>query len=479
MRFYPLFADLQKRPVLVVGGGSVAARKIETLLAAGADVSIGAPVLNAELRALEQQGRLRHLPGNYQSSWLDDRILVIAASNDVSVNRQVSLDAQARGMLVNVVDNPQLCNFIVPAIVDRSPIIIAISSGGTAPVLARMLRERFEILLDHSVGRLALLAERARVAVRARFKTVTQRRRFWEALLVGPVATAVAAGRDQRAEQLLETALKNADTKINVGRVALVGAGPGDPGLLTIRALRCLQEADVILHDRLVSHEVLDLARRDAERIETGKESGTHHTTQACINELLVEHARAGKRVVRLKGGDSFIFGRGGEELEYLRAHDIDYEVVPGITAAAACAAYAGIPLTHRDHAQSLRLVTAHCQGSLDTLDWRALAQEKQTLAVYMGVTRLDTLREKLIAHGRSADTPFALIENGSRPEQRVISGSLGQLDRIAIQHQVRSPTMLIIGEVAAFATRLAWFGAPVIDGDATMGSVTLLAHAA
>jgi len=479
MRFYPLFADLQKRPVLVVGGGSVAARKIETLLAAGADVSIGAPVLNAELRALEQQGRLRHLPGNYQSSWLDDRILVIAASNDVSVNRQVSLDAQARGMLVNVVDNPQLCNFIVPAIVDRSPIIIAISSGGTAPVLARMLRERFEILLDHSVGRLALLAERARVAVRARFKTVTQRRRFWEALLVGPVATAVAAGRDQRAEQLLETALKNADTTINVGRVALVGAGPGDPGLLTIRALRCLQEADVILHDRLVSHEVLDLARRDAERIVTGKESGTHHTTQACINELLVEHARAGKRVVRLKGGDSFIFGRGGEELEYLRAHDIDYEVVPGITAAAACAAYAGIPLTHRDHAQSLRLVTAHCQGSLDTLDWRALAQEKQTLAVYMGVTRLDTLREKLIAHGRSADTPFALIENGSRPEQRVISGSLGQLDRIAIQHQVRSPTMLIIGEVAAFATRLAWFGAPVIDGDAAAESVTILAHAA
>jgi len=274
MRFYPLFADLQKRPVLIVGGGSVAARKAETLLAAGADVSIGAPELNAELRALEQQGRLRYLSGNYQSSWLEDRILVIAASNDVSVNRQVSLDAQARGMLVNVVDNPQLCNFIVPAIVDRSPIIVAISSGGAAPVLARMLRERFEMLLDHSVGRLALLAERARVAVRARFKTVTQRRRFWEALLIGPVATAVAAGRDQRAEQLLDAALEHADAASNVGHVALVGAGPGDPGLLTIRALRCLQEADVILHDRLVSHEVLDLARRDAERIETGKESG-------------------------------------------------------------------------------------------------------------------------------------------------------------------------------------------------------------
>ncbi|QBB70011.1 uroporphyrinogen-III C-methyltransferase [Pseudolysobacter antarcticus] len=479
MRFYPLFADLQKRHVLVVGGGSVAARKAETLLAAGADVSIGAPELNAELRALEQQGRLRYLPGDYQSSWLDDRVLVIAASNDSAVNRRVSLDAHARGILVNVVDNPQLCNFIVPAIVDRSPIMIAISSGGAAPVLARMLRERFEILLDHSVGKLALLAERARVAVRARFDTVTQRRRFWEALLVGPVATAVAAGRDQHAEQLLDSALKNADATINIGRVALVGAGPGDPGLLTIRALRCLQEADVILHDRLVSREVLDLARRDAERIQTGKESGTHHTTQGRINELLVEHARAGKRVVRLKGGDSFIFGRGGEELEYLHAHDIDYEVVPGITAAAACAAYAGIPLTHRDHAQSLRLVTAHCQSSLDTLDWRALAQEKQTLAVYMGVARLETLREKLIAHGRGADTPFALIENGSRPDQRVISGSLGQLDLIAQRHQVRSPAMLIIGEVAAFATQLAWFGAPVIDGDASVENVTLLAHAA
>ncbi len=479
MRFYPLFADLQNRRVLVVGGGSVAARKAETLLAAGADVSIGAPELNAELRALEQQGRLQHLSGNYQSSWLDDRILVIAASNDSAVNRQVSLDAHARGMLVNVVDNPQLCNFIVPAIVDRSPIMIAISSGGAAPVLARMLRERFEILLDHSVGKLALLAERARVAVRARFATVSQRRRFWEALLVGPVATAVAAGRDQRAEQLLDSALKNADVTINIGRVALVGAGPGDPGLLTIRALRCLQQADVILHDRLVSREVLDLARRDAERIETGKESGTHHTTQERINELLVEHARAGKRVVRLKGGDSLIFGRGGEELEYLRAHNIDYEVVPGITAAAACAAYAGIPLTHRDHAQSLRLVTALSQSSLDTLDWRALAQEKQTLAVYMGVARLEMLREKLIAHGRSADTPFALIENGSRPEQRVISGSLGQLDLIAHQHQVRSPAMLIIGEVAAFATQLAWFGAPVIDGDTGVENVTLLAHAA
>ena len=244
------------------------------------------------------------------------------------------------------------------------------------------------------------------------------------------------------------------------GSVVLVGAGPGDPGLLTLKALRALNEADVILHDRLVSTEVLDLARRDAERIEVGKQAGQHFTTQERIHALLLEHARAGRRVVRLKGGDPFIFGRGGEELEFLRKHDIPYEVVPGITAAIACAAYAGIPLTHRDHAQWVRFVTAHCGASLDTLDWHALAQERQTLAVYMGVAELESLRTRLVAHGRAADTPFALIENGSRPEQRVITGTLGELPERARAHAVRSPALLILGKVAAVAESLHWFGA-------------------
>lgn len=245
-----------------------------------------------------------------------------------------------------------------------------------------------------------------------------------------------------------------------IGSVALVGAGPGDPGLLTLRALRLLETADVILHDRLVSDEVLQLANRDAERISVGKEPGDHRTMQERINALLVEHARAGKRVVRLKGGDPFVFGRGGEELEVLRAHGIDYEVVPGITAALACAAYAGVPLTHRDHAQSLRLVTAHCKASLDTLDWPALAQERQTLAVYMGASMLDTLQARLIAHGRDAATPFALVENGSRSDQRVVTGTLSQLAARAQLHDVRAPALLIVGEVAAFADTLHWFAA-------------------
>jgi uroporphyrin-III C-methyltransferase/precorrin-2 dehydrogenase/sirohydrochlorin ferrochelatase len=263
-----------------------------------------------------------------------------------------------------------------------------------------------------------------------------------------------------RAEKALEDALAVAPTSTSSGRVALVGAGPGDPGLLTLRALRLLNQADVILHDRLVSAQVLNLARRDADFIEVGKESGQHHTTQERIHVLMLEHAHAGKRVVRLKGGDPFVFGRGGEELEFLRLHDIPFEVVPGITAALACAAYSGIPLTHREHAQSVRFVTAHAKDSLDTVDWRALAQERQTLVVYMGVAGLDEFRARLLANGRAASTPFALIENGSRPEQRVVLGTLADLPERARAESVRSPALLILGEVAALAERLHWFGA-------------------
>jgi uroporphyrin-III C-methyltransferase/precorrin-2 dehydrogenase/sirohydrochlorin ferrochelatase len=274
------------------------------------------------------------------------------------------------------------------------------------------------------------------------------------------VATLLRQGQPKEALEAAEDALATASINSS-GSVVLVGAGPGDPGLLTLRALRALNEADVILHDRLVSPDVLELARRDAERIEVGKQAGNHHTTQDGIHALLLEHTRAGKRVVRLKGGDPFVFGRGGEELEFLRAHDIPYEVVPGITAAVACAAYAGVPLTHRDYAQSVRFVTAHCQSSLDTLDWVALAQERQTLAVYMGVAQLGSLQTRLIQHGRAASTPFALIENGSRADQRVVTGTLAQLAERAAVHGVRSPALLILGEVAALASSLAWFGQP------------------
>jgi uroporphyrin-III C-methyltransferase/precorrin-2 dehydrogenase/sirohydrochlorin ferrochelatase len=332
-------------------------------------------------------------------------------------------------------------------------------------MLARHLREKLETELDESVGPLATLLLRERARIRQRHPRLPERRRFFESLITGPVAERFRAGDADGARAAFEAALAEAPASRDIGSVALVGAGPGDPGLLTLRALRLLNQADVILHDRLVGPGVLALARRDAEFIEVGKQAANHHVSQDGIHALMLEHARAGRRVVRLKGGDPYVFGRGGEELEFLHAHGIAFEVVPGVTAALACAAYAGVPLTHRDHAQSVRFVTAHCRDSLDTLDWRALAQEKQTLAVYMGVAGLAAFRDRLLAHGRAATTPFALVENGSRPEQRVVVGPLADLPALAARHAVQSPALLILGEVAALATRLHWFGAaPLTD---------------
>ncbi|HEY6940171.1 siroheme synthase CysG [Dokdonella sp.] len=468
MPLYPIFADLRHRAVLVVGGGAVAARKIDGLLRAGARVTVGAPALEPGLAALVTRGRIRHRDGPYVDAWLDgerdggaDRCwLVVVATDDLALNRRVARAAERRRMLANVVDDAELSTFHVPAVVDRAPLQIAISSGGAAPMLARLLRERLETLLDAALGPLATLAARYRARIRARHRDPGARRRFYSTLFGGAVADLLRKGQPALAESALEAAL-SAATVPQTGSVALVGAGPGDPGLLTLKALRALNEADVILHDRLVGAGVLALARRDALLVDVGKGGGARSTAQERIHGLLLEHARAGRRVVRLKGGDPFVFGRGGEELEFLRAHGVPYEVVPGITAALACAAYAGVPLTHRDRAQSVRFVTAHCRDSLDTLDWRALAQERQTLAVYMGVAGLGALREHLLAHGRAASTPFALVENGSCASQRVVTGTLDQLPRIADAHKVCAPALLILGEVAALARTLHWFGAP------------------
>jgi uroporphyrin-III C-methyltransferase/precorrin-2 dehydrogenase/sirohydrochlorin ferrochelatase len=464
MKLYPLFANLSHRSVLVVGGGEVAARKCEALLGTGARVHVGAPALNERLGEWARLGRITHLQGPYQSAWLDDAWLVIAATDDIDVNRRVADDAAARRILINVVDNTALSSFHVPAVIDRAPVQVAISSGGSAPMLARWIRARIEPVLDHAVGPLATLLERSRRAIRFRYPDLAARRRFYDSVLGGPVWQLLRAGKIAVAQTELRRSLRQPQ-HAQSGHVALVGAGPGDPGLLTLRALRVLNEADVILHDRLVSAEVLDLARRDAQRIEVGKEAGNHHATQEQIHALLLQHARAGRRVVRLKGGDPFVFGRGGEELEFLHSHGIAYEVVPGVTAALACAAYSGVPLTHRDHAHSVQFVTAHCRESLDALDWKALAAPRQTLAIYMGVAHLGTLRERLLAAGRTADTPVAAIENGTRTDQRVIVSSIDRLADLAQLHALRSPSLLIVGEVAAFARTLAWFGdAPVIS---------------
>ncbi len=453
MKLYPLFADLKGRRTLVVGGGGVAARKVAALLKANASVRVGAIAINDALRTLHAEGRIELREGSFDESWLDGVWFVVAATNDVATNRRIAEAAEARQRFVNVVDDAALSTFHVPAVVDRSPLIVAISSGGAAPMLARWVRERLETLLDHGIGAAAKWLEGHRSNIRARRSDVPSRRRLYQRILDG----AIWRRRDRDA--VLTRYLR--DDAREPGSVTLVGAGPGDPGLLTLRALRALNEADVVLHDRLVSEAVLDLARRDAERVDAGKRVGEDHDlAQARIHALMRDHARAGRRVVRLKGGDPFVFGRGGEELEFLRANGVEYDVVPGITAALACAAYAGVPLTHRDRAQSVRFVTAHAQHSLDTLDWRSLAQEKQTLAIYMGVALLATLQRRLIDHGRGAQTPFALIENGTSAAQRVITGTLGQLDALAKTYDVHAPALLIVGEVADFARTLHWFGA-------------------
>lgn len=459
MQLYPLFADLHDRPVLVVGGGDVAARKVAMLLRAGAQVTVGAPMLGPELRELAQRGRIFYRAGAYQSDWLDGAWLVIAATRSRPLNARVAADGRVQQRLVNVVDDPALSSFQVPAVIDRSPLIVAISSGGVAPVVARRIREHIESFLDPTIGSLLQLAQRYRARIRARHVDLGSRRRFYDWLFDGPVNALVRASHPARAERQLVAALADAREPAKHGSVVLVGAGPGDPGLLTLHALRALNEADVILHDELISPQILDLARRDAAQIAVGKRGGGIHTPQESIHRLMLEHAKAGRRVVRLKGGDPFVFGRGGEELEFLREHGIAYTVVPGITAAVACAAYSGVPLTHRDHAQSVRLVTAHCQRSLNTLDWVDLSRERQTLAIYMGVSQLDELTTQLLAHGRAPNTPFALIENGSLPNQRTLTGVLDDLPTLAARHDLHSPAMLILGEVAALADAAHWYG--------------------
>ncbi len=464
---YPLFADLRDRRVLVVGGGTVAARKIAALLAAGARVEVVAETLGERVEAWCREARVGHRGRGFADALLDDVWLAVAATDDAALNARVRAAADARRIFCNVVDDADLSSFQVPAVIERGPLRVAVSSGGAAPVLARQVRERIEAMLDGALGPLAELLGRWRARIRAHLPELPARRRFLERLIDGEVGRWLRQGRPDRAEAALASALARSEDA-PAGRVALVGAGPGDPGLLTLSALRRLQEADLILYDSLVEPTVLALARRDAEFVEVGKRGGGHCTAQPDIHALMLLHARAGKRVVRLKGGDPFVFGRGGEELAFLRRHGIACEVVPGITAAVACGAYAGVPLTHRDHAQSVRLVTAHCRDSLDSLDWRALAEERQTLALYMAVGRLDTLRDRLLEHGRDPATPFAIVENGSRPNQRVVLGRLSELPELARRHSVVSPSLVIVGEVAALAAELHWFGAAPLGREAT-----------
>ncbi|MGZ9101713.1 MAG: siroheme synthase CysG [Rhodoplanes sp.] len=436
MEYLPVFLDVRGEPCLVVGGGAVAAHKAALLRRAGARVTMA-----TEFRDEDMAGYA----------------LAIAATSDAAVNRAVAAAAKARRVPVNVVDQPALCSFILPSIIERPPLIVAVSSGGASPVLARLLRARLESLIPAGYGRLAALAGAFRDQVKARFEP-RERRRFWERVLQGPIAELVFNGRDEEACKALRAALDDTRLAFSGGEVSLVGAGPGDPDLLSFRALRLMQQADVVVYDRLVSRPILDLVRLEAERIYAGKERAKHTLPQDDINHLLVRLAREGKRVVRLKGGDPFIFGRGGEEIDTLAAEGIPFQVVPGITAASGCASYAGIPLTHRDYSQSVVFVTGHLQEGTMNLNWPALAQPRQTIVFYMGLLGVDVLCRELAAHGLPAATPAALIQQGTTPQQRVLTGDLETLPGIVRQGGVQAPTIIIIGEVVRLRERLKWF---------------------
>lgn len=453
--YYPVFLRLTDEPVLLVGGGEVALRKLRLLLRAGARIEVVAAVLHEEIAAQLADGRIRHLATHFEEALLASHRLIVAATSDVQLNARVAAAAAAARIPVNVVDDPELSSFITPAIVDRAPLLVAISSGGAAPVLVRRLRERIEGLLPMNFGSIARFMLRQRTRVQAVIGRSP--RRVWESFLDGSGAERVLAGDESGAEQALQSALAQAPT---AGEVYLVGAGPGDPDLLSFRALRLMQQCDVVLHDALISPQILELVRRDAERVDVGKRRTKHTLPQEQINEELVRRARAGQRVLRLKGGDPFVFGRGGEEIERLAEAGVAFQVVPGITAANGCAAYAGIPLTHRDYAQACLFVTGHprADGTLE-LNWDVLARRGQTVVIYMGLTALSQLCTQLISSGLPPEWPAAVVQNGTRAQQRVIDGTLGSLPAQAAGLTGEGPSLVIVGEVVRLRARLRWFG--------------------
>ncbi|QKJ85312.1 Siroheme synthase [Paramixta manurensis] len=454
MDFLPLFCQLRGKACLLIGGGEVAERKARLLLDAGADLRVCSREFAPQFLHWRQTHSVTLIYDAFTPELLDDCWLVIAATNDEALNQQVSAEAESRRIFCNVVDAPESASVIMPSIIDRSPLMIAVSSGGRAPVLARLLREKLEAMLPQHLGKLADFAGALRQRVKATLPSPALRRRFWEKLFSSDrLAQSLANDDQQRVEQLKETLFS--EPLEHRGEVVLVGAGPGDAGLLTLKGLQQIQQADIVVYDRLVSDEIMNLTRRDAERIFVGKRAGFHCVPQEEINQILLQQAQRGKRVVRLKGGDPFIFGRGAEELEALLGADIPFSVVPGITAASGCSAYSGIPLTHRDYAQSVRLVTGHLQQN-GALEWSRMAADHQTLVFYMGLSQAAEIQHQLITHGMRTTMPVALVENGTTVNQRVVSGELTQLASLATQ--VKSPSLIIVGEVVALREKLRWF---------------------
>lgn len=456
MDIFPISLKLQQQRCLIVGGGHIAYRKAGLLQKAGAIIDVVAPDIDAALLELVQQSQ-----GQYEAAAFNTEIplrqyrLVIAATDDAAINRQVFEACEAENVLVNSVDDPPHCRFMVPAIVDRSPLLISVATNGASPVLSRQIRTQLETSIPHGMGKLADFSGQWRAAVKAKIQNPDERRIFWENLYASPLKEQVFNDNLQEANRLIEQALQEWTTP--KGEVYLVGAGPGDPELLTLKALRLMQQADVVIYDRLVSDPIMELCRRDAEKIYVGKARSNHAVPQEGINALLVKYAQEGKRVCRLKGGDPFIFGRGGEEIEELFAAGVAFQVVPGITAASGCSAYAGIPLTHRNYAQSVRFLTGHLKEGSPELPWSELVYENQTLVLYMGLVGLEKICQKLIAHGQRPDMPVALVSKGTTPEQKVVVGTLADIASKVTEHQIQAPTLTIIGEVVKLREQLQW----------------------
>ncbi|MDZ4298657.1 MAG: siroheme synthase CysG [Moraxellaceae bacterium] len=458
METLPLGFRLRDRSCLIVGGGEIARRKADLVIRAGAIVTVIAPEIDTDVAKMvaEARGQLKQRP--WQTDDILGHDLVIAATDDEPLNAAISAACFSQHTPVNVVDAPDLCSVIFPAIVDRSPLIVSVSSNGAAPVLARQLRARLETLIPEGYGRLAAFMREGRPLAKQQLTDTRTRRLFWEAVLASNIPQMIYDDKAEQAKVAL-TAMLNDFHVSAKGEVYLVGAGPGDPDLLTFKALRLMQQADVVVYDRLVSAPILDMCRRDAERIYVGKARAEHTLPQESINALLVRLALEGKRVCRLKGGDPFIFGRGGEEIEELAEAGVPFQVVPGITAASGCAAYAGIPLTHRDYAQSVRFVTGHLKDGTPDLPWQELVHPQQTLVLYMGLVSIGPIRAQLLAHGLSEQTPVAMISKGTTQDQQVLTGTLGNIIDVLAGHTLPAPTLIIIGEVVSLRNKLSWFG--------------------
>lgn len=459
MNYFPLFHNLQQKRCLVVGGGNIALRRAKALMSGGAIVDVVAPAIHPELMKLQSEQNGCYLAQRFQPEYLtDDYVCVVAATDSAAVNQQVAACASALRIPVNVADNAASGNVIFPAIVDRDPLTIAISNSGNSPVLSKLLKQQIELFVPPAFGQLAELVGRFRSSVNRQIKHPRQRSRFWESVLQGRVAEAMFAGKNGQAEAMLRDAVADADGFKARGEVYLIGAGPGDPDLLTLRAFRLIQQAEVVLYDRLVSPEILALVSDQAEKIYVGKRRANHAVRQQRINQMLIEYASQGKRVARLKGGDPFIFGRGGEEIEVLADRQVAFQVVPGITAANGCASYAGIPLTHRDYAQSVQFVAAQLKDGSVNLDWSSLVANDKTLVFYMGLNNLAIVCSSLIEHGMAEDMPVAVIQSGTTRQQRVLLSNLAMLPDDLQQHQLVSPALFIVGKVVKLAKKLNWF---------------------